>query len=146
LLHNVGLFVSHAAHHRHSYYVIRNTDQLVGFTDREVELIAQIARFHRKSEPKPRHPEYEALSQSDQRRVRLLAGMLRLGIALDRTRQGVVRSLTVRPRTDHRQAIDVDVHAAPDADLSLEMYTADQRITLLESALDLPVFLHIATS
>jgi exopolyphosphatase/guanosine-5'-triphosphate,3'-diphosphate pyrophosphatase len=144
LLHNVGLFVSHAAHHRHSYYVIRNTDQLVGFTDREVELIAQIARFHRKSEPKPRHPEFEALSQSDQRRVRLLAGMLRLGIALDRTRQGVVESLTVRPRTDNRQAIDVDIHAAPDADLSLEMYTAEQRITLLEAALDLPVSLHLA--
>ena len=146
LLHNVGLFVSHAAHHRHSYYVIRNTDQLVGFTDREVELIAQIARFHRKSEPKPRHPEFQALSQPDQRRVRLLAGMLRLGIALDRTRQGVVETLTVRPRSDDRKAIDVDVHAAPDADLSLEMYTAEQRITLLEEALDMPVSLHLAVA
>jgi exopolyphosphatase/guanosine-5'-triphosphate,3'-diphosphate pyrophosphatase len=144
LLHNVGLFVSHAAHHRHSYYVIRNTDQLVGFTDREVELIAQIARFHRKSEPKPRHPEFEALSNADQRRVRLLAGMLRVGIALDRTRQGAVDALTVRPRSDPRQAVDIDVHAAPDADVSLELYTAEQRITLLEAALDLPVSLHLA--
>src|SRR3954454_20093937 len=144
LLHNVGLFVSHAAHHRHSYYVIRNTDQLVGFTDREVELIAQIARFHRKSEPKPRHPEFQALSPPDQRRVRLLAGMLRVGIALDRTRQGAVEKLSVRPRSDPRQAIDIDVHSAPDADVSLEQYTAEQRITLLEEALDLPVALHFA--
>ena len=146
LLHNVGLFVSHAAHHRHSYYVIRNTDQLVGFTDREVELIAQIARFHRKSEPKPRHPEFESLSQADQRRVRLLAGMLRLGIALDRTRQGAVDTLTVRHRSDARQAIDIDVHAAPGTDVSLERYTAEQRITLLEAALDLPVSLHFAAA
>jgi len=146
VLHNVGLFVSHAAHHRHSYYVIRNTDQLVGFTDREVELIAQIARFHRKSEPKPRHPEFQALSPSDQRRVRLLAGMLRLGIALDRTRQGAVETLTVRPRSDPRQAIDIDVQAARGADISLEQYTAEQRITLLEEALDLPVSLHFDTA
>jgi exopolyphosphatase/guanosine-5'-triphosphate,3'-diphosphate pyrophosphatase len=146
LLHNVGLFVSHAAHHRHSYYVIRNTDQLVGFTDREVELIAQIARFHRKSEPKARHPEFEALSPLDQRRVRVLAGILRLGIALDRTRQRAVRTLTVRPRSDVRQAIDVDVLAAPGADVSLERYTAEQRIALLESALDLPVSLHFTSA
>ena len=144
LLHNVGLFVSHAAHHRHSYYVIRNTDQLVGFTDREVELIAQVARFHRKSEPKARHPEFQALSAPDQRRVRVLAGMLRIGIALDRTRQGAVEAVTVRPRSDPRQAIDIDVVAAPDADVSLEHYTAEQRLTLLEEALDLPVALHFA--
>lgn len=142
LLHNVGLFVSHAAHHRHSYYVIRNTDQLVGFTDREVELIAQIARFHRKSEPKARHAEFQALSVPDQRRVRLLAGMLRVGIALDRTRQSAVTTLIVRPRADPRQTIDVDVVAAGGADVSLERYTAEQRITLLEEALELPVMLH----
>jgi exopolyphosphatase/guanosine-5'-triphosphate,3'-diphosphate pyrophosphatase len=145
VLHNVGLFVSHAAHHRHSYYVIRNTDQLVGFTDREVELIAQIARFHRKSEPKSRHQEFQALSPPDQRRVRLLAGMLRLGIALDRTRQSAVETLTVRPRSDARQAIDIDVQSLPGADVSLEQYTAEQRMTLLEEALDLPVTLHFGT-
>jgi len=72
--------------------------------------------------------------------------MLRVGIALDRTRQGTVETLTVRPRSDDREAVDVDVHAAPGADLSLELYTAEQRITLLESALDLPVTLHVATT
>jgi exopolyphosphatase / guanosine-5'-triphosphate,3'-diphosphate pyrophosphatase len=146
LLHNVGLFVSHAAHHRHSYYVIRNTDQLVGFTDREVELIAQVARYHRKSEPKSGHVEFQALTAADQRRVRLLAGMLRVGIALDRTRRGAVESLTIRPRADVREAIEIDVHAEPGADISLEIYTAEQRITLLEVALDRPVTLHSAPS
>ena len=47
LLSNVGLFISHSAHHKHSYYVIRHSDRLVGFTDHEIELIAQIARYHR---------------------------------------------------------------------------------------------------
>jgi exopolyphosphatase/guanosine-5'-triphosphate,3'-diphosphate pyrophosphatase len=141
LLHNVGLFVSHAAHHRHSYYVIRNTDQLVGYTDREVELIAQIARYHRKSEPKPSHVEFQALIEADQRRVRLLAGMLRIGIALDRTRQGVVDHVTVRGDRGRNGSIDIDVHTAG-AEFSLEQYTAEQRISLLESALGAPVRLH----
>ena len=61
LLANVGLFVSHAGHHKHSYYVIRNSEQLTGFTDREIELIAQVARYHRKSAPRQKHPEFAAL-------------------------------------------------------------------------------------
>ena len=51
LLANVGLFVSHGKHHKHSYYVIRNSDHLTGFTDHEIELIALVARYHRKSAP-----------------------------------------------------------------------------------------------
>ena len=61
LLANVGLFVSHAGHHKHSYYVIRNSEMLTGFTDREVELIAQVARYHRKSAPRKKHPEFAPL-------------------------------------------------------------------------------------
>ena len=61
LLCNVGMFLSHAQHHKHSYYVIRGTDRLAGFNDDEVERIALVARYHRKSEPKARHPEYAAL-------------------------------------------------------------------------------------
>ena len=77
LLCNVGLFLSHAGHHRHSYYVIRNSDLLSGFTDREIELIALIARYHRKGLPRAAHPEFAALSKADQRLVRACAGLLR---------------------------------------------------------------------
>ena len=52
--------ISHSKHHLHSYYVIRNSE-LVGFTDPEIELIAQVARYHRKSAPKPSHPTFAAL-------------------------------------------------------------------------------------
>ena len=51
LLANVGLFISHTKHHLHTYYVIRNSEHLTGFTDREIEIIAQVARYHRKSAP-----------------------------------------------------------------------------------------------
>jgi exopolyphosphatase/guanosine-5'-triphosphate,3'-diphosphate pyrophosphatase len=136
LLHNVGLFISHAAHHKHSYYVIRNTDQLDGFTDREIELIAQIARYHRKSRPKSSHAEFTALDDLDRRRVGLLAGILRVGIALDRSRRGLVDRVVVRHRDD---TIVIGVRHTVDIDVSLERYAADERLALLESSLGRPI-------
>lgn len=146
LLHNVGLFISHAAHHRHSYYVIRHTDQLVGFSDHEVELIALIARYHRKSAPKPAHSEFQALPAADQQRVRLLAGMLRVGIALDRTRRQVVEKVTVRPNDGHSRKVHIDVHPVSGADVSLERYVATERSSLLADALDAKIRVHFPGS
>jgi len=95
LLHNVGRFVAHAAHHKHSYYLIRNSEHLAGFTENEVELIAQVGRYHRKSEPTRAHAEFASLSAEDRKRVRLLGGILRVACALDCTyRQAVLRIQT----------------------------------------------------
>jgi exopolyphosphatase/guanosine-5'-triphosphate,3'-diphosphate pyrophosphatase len=130
LLANVGLTIAHARHHLHSYYIIRNTEHLSGFTEREVELIAQVARYHRKSEPKAKHEDFARLSEVDQAAVRVLAGILRVAFALDRTYAGVVRSLACRPAG---HALVVVLHTAGDA--TLELYTAHERKALLERSL-----------
>ena len=136
LLHNVGLSISHDAHHKHSYYVIRNSEWLAGFTQHEVELIAQIARYHRKSAPKAKHPEFAALGADDQRLVATLAGILRVAIGLDRTHGQVVRSLRCEDGAgDLRIVLDV----AAGADASLERYVATERRDLLEATLATPV-------
>lgn len=134
LLHNIGRFVAHAAHHQHSYYLIRHSEQLAGFTENELELIAQVARYHRKSAPRKSHPSFAGLDRADQRRVRLLAGMLRVGIALDRTYRRAVRHVTAA--TDDR-GLRIEVHTAADAEL--ELFTARDRGGLLADALDRPV-------
>ena len=95
ILQNVGLVISHDRHHLHSYYVIRNSELLTGFTDHELEIIALVARYHRKSTPKARHPEYANLHEADQRVVEILSGMLRIAAGLDRTRAGAVSRLRV---------------------------------------------------
>jgi exopolyphosphatase / guanosine-5'-triphosphate,3'-diphosphate pyrophosphatase len=136
MLHNVGLFISHAAHHKHSYYVIRNSDQLVGFTDHEIEIMSQVARYHRKGAPTTRQPEFAALDQRSRRIVSLLAGMLRLGIALDRTHANVVHDVQCR-LVDTRVDITAIVRAGSDP--ALEMYTAEQRKGPLEQALGLRI-------
>ncbi|MGQ0618002.1 MAG: Ppx/GppA phosphatase family protein [Acidimicrobiia bacterium] len=135
LLANVGLFISHDKHHLHSYYIIRNSELLTGFTDHEVELIAQVARYHRKSAPKSRHEAFARLDADDQRTVRLLAGCLRVGIALDRTRSSAVKSMTVRG-DDHGFTVTID---SGGSDAELELYTAESRKGLLEDALGVPV-------
>lgn len=136
LLANVGLFVSHAKHHKHSYYVIRNSERLVGFADDEIEIIAQVARYHRKSAPKSRHPEFAALDDGDQRVVRTLAGLLRVAIGLDRSHRQLVESLQID--TSGKRVV-VGVVPTDGADLSLELYDAGERTGLLTDVLGRPI-------
>lgn len=128
LLHNVGLFVSHAAHHQHSGYIIRNSDRLTGYTEREIEIISQVARYHRRSAPKKSHARFVALAADDRKRVRWLSGILRITIALDRTRQAIVDSLMVHITDDELRVVG---YVAGGADASVETFTANNRSGLL---------------
>ena len=99
MLHNVGRFIAHAAHHKHSYYLIRHSEHLAGFTEQEIELIAQVARYHRKSNPRNKHEEFAALGPDEQQCVRVLAGLLRIAIALDRSGEATVSAMHAYART-----------------------------------------------
>ncbi|MEM8904976.1 MAG: Ppx/GppA phosphatase family protein [Actinomycetota bacterium] len=134
LLANAGLVVSHDRHHHHSYYVIRNSDRLAGFTDAEIEIIALVARYHRKSAPKRHHPPFAELERADRRVVRCLAGILRVAVALDRSRRRRVTDVRVDVSA-RRLEITCVVDGAPD-DIALELYTADQRSALLARTLE----------
>lgn len=131
LLHNVGLFVSHASHHLHSEYIIRNSDRLVGYTEAEIKVIAQVARYHRRSGPKPTHRRFVALDEATQSRVVWMAGMLRVAIALDRTRGGVVSG--VRCSVDD-EAITIDCVVENGHDAAVEIFQANNRSNLLAKA------------
>jgi exopolyphosphatase/guanosine-5'-triphosphate,3'-diphosphate pyrophosphatase len=87
LLHNVGNAVSRASNHKHSLYIIRNAD-LAGFTPREKLIMANLARYHRRSTPRPRHPDFMELDVDDRETVRRLCALLRLANALDRGHRG----------------------------------------------------------
>jgi exopolyphosphatase/guanosine-5'-triphosphate,3'-diphosphate pyrophosphatase len=132
LLANVGLVVAHSKHHLHAYYVVRNSE-LAGLTDLEIEIIAQVARYHRKSEPKASHPEYAALDARNQALVRALAGILRVAIGLDRSHRGHVAGVHVELRG---KRVVVIVEAEPGADIGLELHAANERKSLLEQVLD----------
>ena len=141
LLANVGLFISHSRHHLHSYYVVRNSEILTGLTDEEIEIIALLARYHRKSAPRPRHPEFARLDAADQHLVRVLSAILRVAIGLDRSHDHRVASTRCRREAD---GIVIEVIPAGMGPIELELFAADQRRALLEEVLGCPVALEAA--
>ena len=102
ILHNCGVYVNHSAHHKHSYYLIRNSE-LLGFTELELELIANIARYHRRSKPKKKHESYNNLPhKQDRLLVRQLSAILRIAVALNRRHQGAIAEIFCQYNSDNR--------------------------------------------
>ncbi len=130
LLHDVGYFISYSAHHKHSYHLIRHAS-LFDFSPREKEIIANLARYHRKSLPKKKHEGYACLSREDQELVRRLGGILRLADGLDRRRSNAVSSLACR-LTDGTARISLQGQD----DLSVEIYGGQAKGDLFEAAFD----------
>jgi exopolyphosphatase/guanosine-5'-triphosphate,3'-diphosphate pyrophosphatase len=125
MLHDVGSFVSYNRHHKHSYYLLYHAD-LPGFTDRERELIATIARYHRRSPPKDRHAEFQRLTPEERIVVRQLSAILRVADGLDRGHRRHVRSIKVKRRGAR---LEIDVVAEKGSDL--EVWSARQKADLL---------------
>ncbi|MEY4228587.1 MAG: hypothetical protein RLZ84_1179, partial [Actinomycetota bacterium] len=127
LLSNVGLSVSHSKHHLHSYYIIKHAD-LPGFREHDVELIAQIARYHRKSKPKMSHEPFANLDDADRHTVRALAAVLRIAIGLDRSYDARVDEVRIRRKGSK---LTVEALSSEGSDLSLNLYSARERADLL---------------
>lgn len=115
LLHDVGHAISYQRHHKHSQYVIQNAD-LPGMSERDRLLCGLIARFHRRSEPRPEHEALEPLSDGEVRMVRRCATFLRVGDALDRSHHQPVLSLRARARGG---AVHVALKSRGSVDLEL---------------------------
>jgi exopolyphosphatase/guanosine-5'-triphosphate,3'-diphosphate pyrophosphatase len=132
-LQDVGYVINYDQHHKHSYLLIRNS-RLPGLRPHEVEIVANVARYHRGALPKRKHDAFGRLSSEDQRRVQRLAGILRLAGGLDRSRTQQVRDVLVT-LVDGRVTLDVVAEQEPQADI----WGAERRIELFEKAFGLPV-------
>lgn len=95
VLHDVGTMVAYEQHHKHSFTIIRHAT-LAGLSSRQAELVAQIARYHRKAGPKQSHRPFAALSDKDQALVTRLAAILRVADGLDRAHAQRTTSVHVR--------------------------------------------------
>jgi exopolyphosphatase / guanosine-5'-triphosphate,3'-diphosphate pyrophosphatase len=83
LLHDIGLFISSRSHHKHSYYLIAASD-IFGLRKRELDLIANIARYHRRALPQRSHVSFVSLDRDERMMVSKLAAILRVANALDK--------------------------------------------------------------
>lgn len=82
LLHEIGTFVATRAYHKHTFYLVSNSE-IFGLTGADVQVAAHVARYHRRGVPKPTHPEYMSLPRENRMVVNKLAAILRLAKAMD---------------------------------------------------------------
>jgi exopolyphosphatase/guanosine-5'-triphosphate,3'-diphosphate pyrophosphatase len=115
LLQDVGYLINYKQHHKHSYQLIVNS-HLPGLRRHELELIANVARYHRGAQPKSKHGNYRKLAKSDRLRVMQLSALLRLAGALDRGYLQRVQSVSL---TEHSDRVELSVQSTGDIDLEL---------------------------
>jgi exopolyphosphatase / guanosine-5'-triphosphate,3'-diphosphate pyrophosphatase len=130
LLHEVGTHVSYQDHQKHSYYLISHAG-LRGFTTDQVAIVANVARYYRKSTPDEEHDNFTQLSEPQQQIVRKLVAILRVADALDRGRRRAVRDVNVEVEED---IVRFTLRLRGDADV--ELASAAKRAKYFEEVFD----------
>jgi exopolyphosphatase/guanosine-5'-triphosphate,3'-diphosphate pyrophosphatase len=115
LLHDIGVHISYEGHHKHTSYLIKNGD-LRGFEPDEIDMMALIARYHRRATPKRRHEDYGDLPRKRRKAIRALSAILRLAESLDRSHSQNVSHIELHDRGDDAL---LQVRATSDAELEL---------------------------
>ena len=132
ILHNCGTYISHSSHHKHSYYLIRN-GELLGYNETDVEIIANLARYHRKSAPKKKHENYGNLaSKADRKLVKQLSAILRLAVALDRRQIGAIASVNCDYNSKNDELTLKLQPQHPQDDCALELWSFEQKKAIFE--------------
>ena len=134
MLHDIGLFIAYEKHHKHSYYLIKSSGP-TSFDGVELDLIANIARYHRKAHPSPKHLPFSQLTPVQQEVVRKLSALLRVADGLDYGRQSKVEKIECRPngktlsiRLDGRGDLRDEIRSAADkVELMNEVYSLETR-------------------
>lgn len=133
ILHEVGTYVSPRAHHKHSEYLILNSE-VFGLNRLDVTIVALVARYHRHSGPRLDHPSYAALTTDDRIRVCKLAALLRVADALERTHAQRVANLEIR-----RESNKLRIRLPGLADAAVERLAMASKADLFEQVFGLAV-------
>jgi exopolyphosphatase/guanosine-5'-triphosphate,3'-diphosphate pyrophosphatase len=133
LLHDIGTFVNISDHHKHTYYLLMAAP-LVGLSESQMAIVANVARYHRKSPPKPEHEPYRVLSSKERVVVSKLAAILRLADALDHEHAGKVSGLSVEYKKP-----DLVLTLRGKDELLLEKWALSKKATMFEEVFNLKV-------
>ena len=128
ILHDIGYHISHTNHHHHSYYIIKNSE-LLGFNETEINIIAFVARYHRKSHPKPSHYDFSSLTEKNQIIIKKLSAILRVVDALDRTHSKAILKINSSVNKDD-VTFELSVDKGKNAEI--ELWNLERRKGLFE--------------
>ncbi|MEX2176752.1 MAG: exopolyphosphatase [Pirellulaceae bacterium] len=137
LLHEIGLFVSNRSYHKHSLYLIRNSE-LFGMGKKDLLLAAMVARYHRRASPQPTHEGYNTLDRDERVAIAKMAAILRVADALDESRSQRIHELQCT-REGGRLVISIPLVE----DLSLEQLALKQNGALFEETFGMSVLLRM---
>ncbi|HTY12775.1 MAG TPA: Ppx/GppA phosphatase family protein [Candidatus Omnitrophota bacterium] len=135
ILHDIGTYINYKGHHKHSLYLILQAE-LPSFTTNDMKLIANLARYHRKSMPKPDHPAFNSLTGEEKDKVKKLAALIRLADALDREHLQKVKN--VRAAVNGHQ-LELKLNSA--GDIGLEKWDLKKKSNMFEEVYGLKVSL-----
>ncbi len=138
ILHDIGAFVGNSSHHKHSMYLILNSE-LFGLTHGDNMTVALAARYHRRSVPRPVHPEYMALDRNSRMVVSKIAALLRVADALDRSHLQHARAIGFA-----REGQQFVITLADVEDVTLERVAIKEKGSLFESIFGLQIVLRTA--
>jgi exopolyphosphatase/guanosine-5'-triphosphate,3'-diphosphate pyrophosphatase len=137
LLHDIGYVINPRQHHKHAYYLIKHSD-LAGLAVDEVEMVAQVARYHRRALPDNSHAAFKGLTRESRRTLGVLGGLLRMADALDRTHFLVVQGLSVKVGKS------LTIRLRTNGDAEMETWAARNRADLFEQAFNRSVEFAVA--
>lgn len=132
LTHDIGYHISHKKHHKHALYLILNAD-LKGFQQEEIEIIANVARYHRRSTPKARHSQFDVLNPEQKAKIRALSGILRVADGLDRSHFQNVKDLSI----EVGEKISIKIETVGDP--QLEIWGAMRKSELFQKLFNRPL-------
>jgi len=136
LLHETGLYVSSSSHHKHSFYLILNSD-IFGLGSRDLLLAALVARYHRRATPKPSHEGYGALSRESRLTVRKLSAILRVANVLDGSHSPEALDLSLKAEEG---TLSININSS--ADLTMTQHRMDERSNLFEQVYGMRLVIH----
>lgn len=140
LLHDAGIVVEYKGHHKHSEAIVR-LNGLCGVRQRFTDVVAAIARYHRRAMPSKKHEVYGSLDRKGRRQVRALAGILRVADGLDRSHGQVVTGLRV---LEDKEGLAIVVSSTPEP--KAEIAAASEKSDLLARVLGKPITVRWAGS
>jgi exopolyphosphatase/guanosine-5'-triphosphate,3'-diphosphate pyrophosphatase len=135
MLHEVGMFISPREHHKHSLYILMQTE-IFGLSSSERELVALLARYHRRYNPERSHAHYADLGREERMVLLKLAALLRIADALDRSHAQRIRSMVLRPEAGRLRIITPGVE-----DTTIEQIAIDSKGGIFKEIYGLEVVL-----
>jgi exopolyphosphatase/guanosine-5'-triphosphate,3'-diphosphate pyrophosphatase len=126
LTHDIGFQINESSHHKISRDLILEHD-FPGIEERPRQIIALIARYHRKSVPKLKHKDFDSLDSKDQDLVILLSAILRLADGLDRSHNSIIKDIDCRI-----QSGVIAICLKTRGESSLERYGGEKKKPLIE--------------